>query len=124
MKGFFNALKQGRLLSWVVSSLVLLIVIALVSPQQLPVVLYKLALVCMAAIIGYHLDRALFPYSSPGGYLAINWKAYFKHQHTKNADQAKPEYPVHKGYELIFALVVLRRALIVGAVILGVTLGL
>jgi holin len=34
------------------------------------------------------------------------------------------EYPVHKGYELIFAVVLLRRALIVGAVMLGVTLGL
>ncbi|QLB15874.1 hypothetical protein A6B39_10645 [Mannheimia granulomatis] len=122
MKGFFHALKQGRLLSWVVSALVLLIVIALVSSQQVPVVLYKLSLVSIAAIIGYHLDRALFPYASPGGYLQINWKQYLKNQ--RQAEHAGPEYPVHKGYELIFAIVVLRRALIVGAVMLGVTLGL
>ena len=36
----------------------------------------------------------------------------------------QPEYPICDGYFIVFALVVLRRALIVGAVILGVTLGL
>jgi hypothetical protein len=36
----------------------------------------------------------------------------------------EPEYPVAKGYELIFAVVLLRRALIVAAICLGVTMGL
>ncbi|HDR1694308.1 putative holin [Pasteurella multocida] len=121
MKGFFNALKQGRLLSWVVSALVLLIVIVLASPQQVPVVLYKLSLVSIAAIIGYHLDRALFPYASPGGYLKRNWKN--KHRLIPRDDN-EPEYAVCDGYLLVFALVVLRRAVIVGAVMLGVTLGI
>ena len=66
MKGFLNALKHGRLLSWVISASCLLALIGFISPAQLPVVLYKLALVSIASIIGYHLDRALFPYSSPG----------------------------------------------------------
>jgi hypothetical protein len=35
-------------------------------PEQLGVTLYKLLLVSIAAILGYHLDRALFPYASPG----------------------------------------------------------
>ena len=56
MKGFFNTLKHGRLLSWVVSTLCLMAIIGALSPAQLPVVLYKLALVSVAAIIGYHLD--------------------------------------------------------------------
>ena len=73
MKGFLNALKHGRLLSWVISALCLLALIGFISPAQLPVVLYKLALVSIAAIIGYHLDRALFPYSSPGSYLRERW---------------------------------------------------
>nr|WP_233115701.1 putative holin [Aggregatibacter actinomycetemcomitans] len=51
MKGFFNTLKHGRLLSWVISALCLLAIIGVVSPVQLPVVLYKLALVSVAAII-------------------------------------------------------------------------
>lgn len=121
MKGFFNALKHGRLLSWVISALCLMALIGFVSPTQLPVVLYKLALVSVAAIIGYHLDRALFPYASPGSYLKDKWQ---KREADTSNRHGKPEYPVCDGYLNVFALVVLRRALIVGAVILGVTLGL
>nr|DAI22375.1 MAG TPA: Putative 2/3 transmembrane domain holin [Caudoviricetes sp.] len=119
MKGLINALKQGRLLSWFVSALVLLALIVVISPQQLPVVFYKLSLVSIAAIVGYHLDRALFPYSSPGSYLKTNWKTP-----TITPRDNEPEHPICDGYQLVFALVVLRRALIVGAVMLGVTLGL
>lgn len=120
MKGFFNALKHGRLLTWVISALCLMAIIGAVSPAQLPVVLYKLALVSVAAIIGYHLDRALFPYASPGSYLKEKWQK----RETGMPRGNKPEYPVCDGYLHVFALVVLRRALIVGAVMLGVTLGL
>ena len=120
MKGFLNALKHGRLLSWVISALCLLPLIGFISPAQLPVVLYKLALVSIAAIIGYHLDRALFPYSSPGSYLRWNKRKSEIALRPKN----QPEYPICDGYLTVFAIVVLRRALIVGAVILGVTLGL
>lgn len=121
MKGVLLALKRGRLLSWLISALVLLAIIAFVSPQQLPVVLYKLSLVSVAAIIGYHLDRALFPYSSPGSYLKNKWVKGLK---LEPRDENAPEYPVCDGYTSVFALVVLRRAFIVGAVIVGVTLGL
>ena len=121
MKGFFNALKHGRLLSWVIAALCLMAIIGAVSPTQLPVVLYKLALVSVAAIIGYHLDRALFPYASPGSYLKDKWQ---KRETKLRGREGKPEYPVCDGYLNVFAMVVLRRALIVGAVILGVTLGL
>lgn len=122
MKGFLNALKHGRLLSWVISALCLLAIIGLISPAQLPVVLYKLALVSIASIIGYHLDRALFPYSSPGSYLRERWNKPESKLALRTENQ--PEYPICDGYLNVFAMVVLRRALIVGAVILGVTLGL
>ncbi|MDY0506169.1 putative holin [Pasteurella multocida] len=119
--GFIKAIKDGRLLSWLVSALALLTLITLISPHQLPIVVYKLALVSIAAIVGYHLDRALFPYSSPGGYLKRNWKN--KYRLTPRGDN-EPEYAVCDGYLMVFALVVLRRAVIVGAVMLGVTLGI
>ncbi|MEB4585581.1 putative holin [Pasteurella multocida] len=122
MKGFLRALKHGRLLSWVISALCLLVIISVASPVQLPVVLYKLALISIASIIGYHLDRALFPYSSPGSYLKDKWN---KHESKITVRlENTPEHPVCDGYLNVFAMVVLRRALIVGAVILGVTLGL
>jgi len=66
------------------------------SPQHLTVVLYKLALVLLSAVIFYHLNRALFPYASP----------------------------VLKNYQNFFAVVLIRRAIIVSDVILGLILGL
>jgi len=119
---FFKNIHNHRLFIWVLSAVVLIGIIALLSPQQLPVTLYKLSLVSLAAVIGYHLDRALFPYASPGSYLVENWKTMTFYPVIR--ERSEPEYPVVSGYELIFATVLLRRAVIVTAVILGVTLGL
>ncbi|WP_233116878.1 putative holin [Aggregatibacter actinomycetemcomitans] len=103
MKGFFNALKHGRLLSWVVSALCLFALIGIVSPVQLPVVLYKLALVSIASIIGYHLDRALFPYSSPGSYLRERWNK--RESKIAIRPENTPEYPVCDGYLSILSFI-------------------
>jgi len=35
------------------------------APQQLPVILYKVALVVLAGTAGYFLDRWIFPYARP-----------------------------------------------------------
>ncbi|MGI3086473.1 putative holin [Yersinia pseudotuberculosis] len=107
----------------IVAASALLIIIGILSPQQLPVAIYKLALVSLAAVMGYHLDRGLFPYSSPGSYLVDNWKNV-RVNPIDGVDKSEPEYPVVKGYVLVFAAVLLRRALVVSAVILGVSLGL
>ena len=50
---------------WLLVTLVLLAAIAVLSPQQLPVSLYKLSLITMAAVVGYWIDRSLFPYARP-----------------------------------------------------------
>lgn len=89
-----------RLITWIILSLALFAAIAFTSPHQLPVVLYKAALVSLAAVLGYWLDRSLFPYDRPHTY---------------------QEY----GEDLIpRGLAMLRRALIVLACVLGLTLGL
>lgn len=128
-----NKLSQVRLLKWYVVAIFLLSVITLLSPQQLPVVMYKLALVLLSAVIGYHLDRALFPYASPGSYLYQDWRSQGKNYYTKlyvkEGEDEIPtkyaaEYPVLDEYRTLFAVVLIRRALIVSAVILGITLGL
>lgn len=127
MKHPVKKLSQIRLLKWYLVSIILFAIITLFSPQQLPVVIYKLSLVLLSAVIGYHLDRALFPYASPGSYLLFNWKegpykrGYGEVNKGENYDVA---YPVINNYQIIFAVVLIRRALIVSAVILGVTLGL
>ena len=127
MKHPVKKLSNVRLIKWYVLAIILFSIITLLSPQQLPVVIYKLSLVLLSAVIGYHLDRALFPYASPGSYLLFNWKEGPYRQgwgsvvKGENHDVA---YPVINNYQNIFAVVLIRRAIIVSAVILGVTLGL
>jgi hypothetical protein len=80
--------------------MLLLAAIAFVSAHQLPVVLYKLALVTLACVLGYWVDRALFPYDRP-------------HTYAETGEDLLPR-----------GLAMLRRALIVLACVLGLTLGL
>lgn len=54
-----------RLSFFMLLAIVLLVVIFFLSPQQMPVILYKLALVTLAAVLGYWLDRHIFPYARP-----------------------------------------------------------
>ena len=111
-------LRAPRNTIWLAAAVLLLALIAIISPIQLPVVLYKAALVSLAAVLGYWLDRSLFPYARPDGYLERDWR--------KGTDEPLffADHPVVKGYELVYALAMLRRAVVVGVVIVGITLGL
>jgi len=84
-----------RLFGWAIVALCLLASLAWLAPQQLPIVAYKLALVTLAVVLAYWLDRALFPYQRP---------------HTLT------------GWVAVMASC--RRALVVLACVLGLTLGL
>ncbi|MDU7879488.1 MAG: putative holin [Klebsiella michiganensis] len=132
-----HKVRHQRLRNWIILAVALLAAIAFISPEQLGVTLYKLSLVSIAAILGYHLDRALFPYAGPGSYLTENWKTREAKKRSagnnSHSDAPPPlphgcegrvEFPVSHGYELIFAAVLLRRALIVAAICIGVTMGL
>ncbi|RLM25339.1 hypothetical protein BIY29_07450 [Brenneria alni] len=102
-----------RLLGWQITAVLLLVVIALVSPQQLPVVIYKISLITLAAVLGYWLDRSLFPKAGLAQYLVHEpeW-------------MEQGEYPVKSGYHRVFAAAQIRRAIIVAAVCLAVATGL
>lgn len=43
----------------------LTLAVGLLAPQQLGVTLYKISLVSLAAVVGYWIDRAVFPYARP-----------------------------------------------------------
>ena len=62
-------MKQPRLFGWLIATVLLLAVIGLLYPHQLPVSLYKLSLVTMAGVAGYWLDRSLFPYARPDSFI-------------------------------------------------------
>ena len=97
----------------------LLALIALVSPVQLPVVAYKAALITLAAVLGYWLDRVLFPYARPDSYLFRDWR------HGTDEPEGDVDFPVAKPeYIGAFCVAQIRRAIIVGSVVIGVAAGL
>ena len=111
-------LRAPRNILWLAVAVLLLAVIAVVSPVQLPVVLYKTALIALAAVLGYWLDRALFPYARPDGYLGTDWR------YGTDEPEGEVDYPVVSGYIRVFTAAMVRRALVVGCVVLGMAAGL
>ena len=91
-------MKRFRMDEWAVAALVLVALIALIAPQQLGVTAYKLSLLSLSAVAGYLLDTRLFP-------------------------GARMDAEAITRVPALYAAAMLRRALIVGACILGVSLG-
>jgi hypothetical protein len=89
---------------WIVLA-VLLSVLYWIAPQQVPVVLYKSVLVVLAGVVGYLLDRWVFPYARPHSYLTAN-----------REDLCQSER--------LFLFACGRRAAVVAAAMLAVGLGL
>lgn len=94
--------RTPRLFGWLLITILLMSAIWCVSPHQLPVSLYKLSLVTLAAVAGYWLDRSLFPYARPDTFLSGS-----------ATDRTA----------LVFAAAMLRRAIIVGCAMLAMGLG-
>lgn len=111
-------LRAPRNTLWLLLAVLLLLLIGLISPVQLPVVLYKAALIALAAVLGYWLDRALFPYARPDGYLQRDWR-YGSEEPEGDAD-----FPVVAHHMHAFCTAMIRRAIVVGMVVIGVALGL
>ena len=136
----FPTNKYPRLTSWWVIALVLSIAVLLLSPGQLPVSLYKLNLIALAAVAGYWIDRSIFPYARPNidALRLIEPMPDFEVSkavvdrgmvetdhgevplaHLECAIDGWPNY----GELYYFAATQIRRALIVSATILAVSLG-
>lgn len=87
--------RAPRMTDWTLITLALLLCLAIIAPNKLPIVLYKAGLVTLGGVLGYWIDRALFPYARPN--------------QVQRAERA---------------MAGIRRALVVLACILGLTLGL
>lgn len=94
MTGWRRRVGEIRMLEWWAIALFAAALIAYFHPQQIPVTLYKVSLVSLFAVLGFRLDRGIFPYSRP--------------------DQVPSQ--ARSGAEL-------RRAIVIAAVIIGGTLG-
>ena len=91
----------------------------LISPAQVPFVLYKLALVMLAAILGMFFDVAVFPFATPDSYLDDDWKRAPGAVRLRCAD-----FAIAKGYLWPFVMACLRRAAVVAAFVVAVSVGL
>lgn len=88
-----------------ICALILLTFVWAISPQQGPVIVYKLALVMLAAFVGYWIHRWSFPYARPDRFL--------------NADGT-----VMINHKRVFAMALICRAIVVGCAMLAVGMGL
>ncbi|MDO9233057.1 MAG: putative holin [Methylotenera sp.] len=102
-----------RLFLLIILNIVLIGLVLAIAPQQAPVTLYKLSLVTLAGLVGYWLDRAIFPYARPDSFQSINF-----------TDRPSISFlSIRKGLELVFAAALIRRAIIVGCAMLAMGLG-
>lgn len=93
-----------RTLSLILATAMFTVAIAELAPQQLAVTIYKVSMVVTAALAGYWLDRALFPYARPHNAIAAL---------TENSDLRLSA----------FNAATLRRAIIVAAAMIAVGQG-
>lgn len=112
-----------RLSGWLLITICLMSAIWFVAPQQLPVSLYKLSLVTLAAVVGYWLDRSLFPYARPDAFQEFEDAVLVDPDDIAHAGGADVMVPVSGAQDLLFATAMLRRAVIVGCAMLAMGLG-
>ncbi|MEO8118019.1 MAG: putative holin [Rhodoferax sp.] len=105
-----QAPRLPRLSGWLLITLILSACVWALAPQQLPVSLYKLSLVTLAAVVGYWLDRSLFPYARPDKFEKLARINTTSHTVTSNLLDA-------------MNWACLRRAVIVGCAMLAMGLG-
>ena len=104
---------------FILAALLLALLVLCMAPQQAAVLLYKLAIVYIAAISGYIFDLAVCHFAQASGYLEDDW---VKHP---NADRpGEADYPVVAGYIHAFVGAQYRQAIIIAAFVVGVSLGL
>lgn len=105
------------------ATVLLALMVGAIAPQQLPVSLYKLSLVTLAGVVGYWLDRSMFPYARPDSFLPPG----------RDALDFLPLPPGETACTLLVApedaqlhlagVAMLRRAVIVAATMLAMGLG-
>lgn len=110
MKHIFDppSIRWPRLSGWAIITVLLLVAVWLLAPQQLPVSLYKLSLLTLAGVVGYWLDRSFFPYARPDQFLLSN-----------GDNLATQVY----SPDTLLAAAMIRRAIIVGCAMLAMALG-
>lgn len=111
-------MKTPRLFYLFLFNLALIGIIFAIAPQQAPVTLYKLSLVTLAGLVGYWLDRAIFPYARPDEFVDI--REFRRHL---QSEVSFVRTQIYKDKDLAFSCSLIRRAIIIGCAMLAMGLG-
>jgi hypothetical protein len=112
-----------RMSATLAGAILLFLVIAYIAPQQLPVTIYKLSLITIAAVIGYWIDRELFPYARPDGFIDTSPDGSPDPELDETDHALLLIDPGAQNLARLFAAAQLRRALVVSACVIAVALG-
>lgn len=122
-----RAASLPRMADWLIAAILLTLLVWLLAPHQLPVSVYKLSLIALAAVAGYWIDRSLFPYARPDSFLVLVG------DDDDGAEDAGDEFGPYSATEIraaadqpllnAFGLAMLRRGIIVAAAMIAVGLG-
>lgn len=113
-----------RLGGWLLIALVLAAAVWLTAPHMLPVSLYKLSLVSLAGVLGYWLDRSLFPYARPDVFLTLDAVDVKEVAVCDGEDDTCTlEAAADDTLLRVMGMAMLRRAIIVAATMLAMGLG-
>lgn len=123
-----------RMTDWLLLALLLSLAVWWMAPQQLPVSLYKLSLVALAAVAGYWIDRSLFPYARPDAFLQLEDLEGFEVEAQLAGDPPRAFDEFDEPHWLqaaepneallrVMGVCMLRRAIIVAATMLAVGMG-
>ena len=118
--------RRWRMTDWLLVALGLALLVWLMAPQQLPVSVYKLSLVAMAAVAGYWIDRSLFPYARPAYLLDLQDSLMAGSPELLCDDDDQCALMDSARDDLLLRLCgtsMLRRAIIVGCAMLAMGLG-
>jgi len=96
-----NILDKLRIGPWLILAIITTLIVAMLHPHQLGVLLWSLTKLCWGAYLGYWIDRSIFPYARP--------------------DRFNPDLDTNERTS--WEVLMLRRALIIGAAILALGLG-
>jgi hypothetical protein len=109
-----------RLSGWLLITLALMLAVLVIAPHQLPVSLYKLSLVSLAGVVGYWLDRSLFPYARPDVFLQLEAT---EAEQDEGPNACTLEAQADDTLLRLMGLAMLRRAIIVAAAMVAMGLG-
>jgi hypothetical protein len=98
---------KPRMAVWSVLAIVLVAVNYQINPDQFGLMIWKLNLVAIALVLGYYADRELSPYARPHEFLSCG--------------DANPRAAMSRA--VLFGFIQISRAIVVFAVIHGVTQG-